>query len=444
MSTIHVRMPRSARKLSSIGERRIMAVERFDDGLAYAFIALVLAAPLCYGAVEDWAVFTLQFLLAMLALLWVVRKSLVHDDWSLKSPLLLPALLMAGVALLQTIALSSYRHASRQRFLYVVALALALWLCSNLFDDRIRTKRLVWTLVVFGALVALFAIAQYLTGTQKIYWIRQPRDFGVIFGPYVNHAHYAGLMEMLAPFPIVLALSHRYDMGLRALLAFAGALMGVSIFLSGSRGGLVAFSIQLAFLAFVVLRTRQQVSRTKLLAVAGSVVAVILALFAWLASAQIRDSFLALKDPTAHMVGGFRLQILRDSVAMFFERPLFGWGLGTFEFAFPRFQRFYSDFLVNFAHNDYLQLAVEAGVAGLAILVFFFVRFVKAARSGLGRWSHESLPAAKLAALTGCIGIFVHSLFDFNMHVPANALMFVVVATIATNQIHTERVSHRA
>jgi O-antigen ligase len=127
---------------------------------------------------------------------------------------------------------------------------------------------------------------------------------------------------------------------------------------------------------------------------------------------------------------------------MALDKPLFGWGLGTFEYVFPRYQRFYSDYLVNYAHNDYLQLLVETGLAGLAVLVFFFYRFIQSCRVGLDRWQHESLPAAKLAAVIGCVGIFVHSLFDFNMHVLANALVFVTVASIATSSIRTQRVSH--
>lgn len=444
MTTIHMRMPRSARKLSAIGEKRAMALERFDDSFGWALTLLILAAPLCYGAVEDWAVFTLELMLAAFALLWLGRNCVTSDEWGLKRPILLPAASLLALAGVQALWSSTYKYASKQQFLFLVSLLCATWLVGSIFEDRVRAKRLVWSLVIFGGLLSLFAIVQYLSGTQKLYWIRQPRNFSVIFGPYVNHAHYAGLMEMLVPFPLVMALSHRYDTGLRVLLAFAAACMGISIILSGSRGGLIAFAVQLLVVGIFVAHSSLRISRLRFWALSVGAIAMLGLLFAWLGNAELRASFAALKDPTAHMVGGFRLQVLRDSLPMFVDKPFLGWGLGTFEYAFPRYQRFYSDYTVNFAHNDYLQLAVEAGMAGLAILGLFFYRFFQACRKGLGRWEHESLPAAKLAALIGCIGIFVHSLTDFNMHVPANALMFVTIASLATLDIRTQKVVHRA
>ena len=52
-----------------------------------------------------------------------------------------------------------------------------------------------------------FALIQGISSNGKLYWIRQPRMGGWIYGPYVNHNHYAGLMEMLVPIPLVLALT---------------------------------------------------------------------------------------------------------------------------------------------------------------------------------------------------------------------------------------------
>lgn len=443
MTTIHMRMPRSARKLSAIGEKRALALERFDDGVAWALTFVILAAPLCYGAVEDWSIFTMEAMLAALALTWCGRKLLIDDGWAFRSPLLLPATLLCFVGLLQTLFFSSYHYATRMQLILLLAMLFASWMIPDVFSDRVRMKRLIWALVIFTGAMAVFALLQSLSGTQKIYWMRQPRNFSVIFGPYVNHAHYAGLMEMIAPFPIVLALSRRYDTGQRLLIGFAGVLAAGSLLLAGSRGGLVAFLVQMAVLSAFILRTETELSKKRVVAIASVAGLAALGLFFWLASPQLKASIAALKDPTAHMVGGFRLQVLRDSLPMFVDRPLLGWGLGTFEYVFPRYQRFYSDYLINYAHNDYLQLLVETGIAGLAVIVFFFYRFLSACRSGLDRWQHESVPAAKLAAVIGCVGIFVHSLFDFNMHVPANALMFVTIASIATSGVRSQRVSHR-
>jgi len=62
---------------------------------------------------------------------------------------------------------------------------------------------------------------------------------------------------------------------------------------------------------------------------------------------------------------GLRLTVTKDCARMFADRPLFGFGLGTFPTAYPPYQSFYTNIFVNEAHNDYAQLLVEMGLADL-------------------------------------------------------------------------------
>ena len=102
--------------------------------------------------------------------------------------------------------------------------------------------------------VAFFAVIQDLSANGRIYWLRLPRSGGWIYGPYVNHNHYAGLMEMLFPIALTMSLSRRVERGPRIALAGAAAFMASTIVLCGSRGGVIALVIQLglaaAYLAF--------------------------------------------------------------------------------------------------------------------------------------------------------------------------------------------------
>ena len=93
--------------------------------------------------------------------------------------------------------------------------------------------------------MASFALLQGLSATTRLYWLRTPRMGGWIYGPYVNHNHYAGLMEMLVPIPLVFSLT-RGARGPRKIMAgMAAALMASTIFLSGSRGGMLAFVVEM-------------------------------------------------------------------------------------------------------------------------------------------------------------------------------------------------------
>jgi len=131
-----------------------------------------------------------------------------------------------------------------------------------------------------------------------------------------------------------------------------------------------------------------------------------------------------------HLHDVLRLDILRDSLRMFARKPILGWGLGTFPDAYPAFRSFYTAFFINAAHNDYIQVLVETGLAGFTCVVWFIITLY---RSGLRRFGSDRQDwrcVLRVATLVGCTGILVHSLFDFNLQVPANASLFYVFCAL--------------
>jgi O-antigen ligase len=116
---------------------------------------------------------------------------------------------------------------------------------------------------------------------------------------------------------------------------------------------------------------------------------------------------------------------------MFGQRPILGWGLGTFPVVYPEFRSFYTNFFVNEAHNDYLQVLAETGLVGFAITVWFLAVLYGRVRRKLGNWTSNMSAAVTLACTLGITGILVHSLVDFNLQIPANAALFYVFGSIA-------------
>ena len=114
------------------------------------------------------------------------------------------------------------------------------------------------------------------------------------------------------------------------------------------------------------------------------------------------------------------------------RRPLVGWGFGTFPVVYPEFRSFYSNFAVNAAHNDFVELAVETGLLGFVLMIAFLVLLYRAGARGIEHWRRDPRACMALAALVGCTGLLVHSLSDFNMQVPANAMWFFALAAIAS------------
>jgi len=154
----------------------------------------------------------------------------------------------------------------------------------------------------------------------------------------------------------------------------------------------------------------------------------------WLGGTSTYHHLEKLRDPLQPSLAGFRLNIVHDSFKMIAEKPVLGWGLGTFPTVYPQFRSFYTSLFINQAHDDYLQVLVETGVVGLVFVLWFVARLYRAGLAQLGRWWQDRTQAVKLAALVGCTGLLIHSVGDFNLHIPANAAWFYVLAAVASTR----------
>jgi O-antigen ligase len=243
-------------------------------------------------------------------------------------------------------------------------------------------------------------------------------------------------MEMLVPLPFVVSMGYLLRGGQRVLVAFCAALMASTIFLSGSRGGMLAFVLEMVLFAALTLGKR----RSPRIALGSTAVCVfILALLIFSGKGQVLGRL-------GDLSPGIRLNITKDSLRMFSQRPIWGWGLGTFPTVYPSYRSFYTNLFVNEAHNDYAQLLVETGLLGFALMLWFVISLYRTLyRHGLRtsrRWEFKWNGAVSLAALLGCAGILFHSLVDFNLQIPANAAMFYMLCGLAASEPLAELPEH--
>jgi O-antigen ligase len=325
--------------------------------------------------------------------------------------------------------LTAYRYATFSQALLYIAYAAICFLVVQVLRRTWQVQTLAWGFSIYGFVVALFALIQGLASNGKLYWLRTPRFGGWIYGPYVNHNHYAGLMEMLLPIPLVFVFT-RYGSGLRkGMAAFAAALMASTIFLSGSRGGMLAVAVQITIFVAILLRQKQT---GRMVFTLGIFLALAIGLLAWLGGGELVERIASIHSETrTELSGAMRVDIDRDALRMFEHNPILGWGLGTFADVYPQFRSFYTNFFVDNAHNDYLQLLVEMGTLGFATMLWFLVTVYYRAIKKLKNWTVDTNGALSLAAMLGISGILVHSFLDFNLQIPANAALFYVLCTLA-------------
>ena len=404
-------------KTDSVDSRRELVQ---TPGILQWVLVLGLCAPLifavlAFGAVDEWSTFTLEAGAVALFLIWAARQLVSKEMKLSENPLYLPALLFFGLILAQIVLhRSAYGYVTKYEALQYVSYGIVLLIAAECVREEDARKKFALALIVFGALYAFFALAQALTSDGKFFWVYTPRFHGSIYGSYVNRNHYAGLMEMLVPFPLVASMGHMLRGGKRALIAFCTVLMASTIFLSGSRGGMIAFVLEIVVFAALTLLQQRRNPRVALGTVA--VCALVLAFLVFLGKGQVLGRL-------GDLGPGIRLNINKDCLRMFSHRPVWGWGLGTFPTVYPSYRSFYTNLFVNEAHNDYAQLLVETGLLGFGLMLWFLVRLYQFGVPTSRRWELRWDGAVSLAALLGCTGILFHSFVDFNLQIPANAAL---------------------
>jgi O-antigen ligase len=433
-------MPSSTRNLTAPGEglNPKLAPSFWMKAAWVGLLAAAFAAPLAFGAVQTWAWTALLVVGLLLLIAWAagcVHQRAVRLFWS---PLYVPGALFLLLGAIQLFAhLTADAFATRQSLLGFTTSLIYFFLAGQVFADRPRESLPRWgfLVAVYASLLAFFAIIQFFAGGGLIYWSIKPQWGGWIFGPYVNHNHYAGLMEMLIPTGAAYVLSRPQGHPAKLPLGIALVVPIVSLLLSGSRGGLASLLIEIQIL-FVIVLWVSPLSRRRSIAVMMTfgIVSVAVLFFA-LAPAEIskRLEGMASLSPSSEVSLGERLRVARDSLHILGDHPWLGAGLGTFDVVYPQYRSFPSDLRWDHAHNDYAEALAETGlVGGFLILSALILGFRSGFRRLRDRLSHET-GWIQTGAAIGCCGLLVHALADFNFHIPANALWFAISLGIATS-----------
>ena len=287
----------------------------------------------------------------------------------------------------------------------------------------------LWLVV---APVLVLAFLEAILGLFQYSLMRAGEGATFVSGTYASYDHYSGLLEMALPVAIMAAVATRDPLGgvaaaLRtsALFAVAGCLF-MAIVVSLSRMGMVS---ALAAIACVLaaLAGHLQTGRRWLW------LALIIIPLLLLASLSTRELLLRFSELTATqgVTGNVRMQIWSDTLHVISAYPWTGCGLGAFERGMFAFKTAAPSYTVDFAHNDYLQMIAELGLPGVillgALVVFVVGRTLKVVV--LQRRSPNWYLACGLMGTL--LAIAVHSLADFNLYVPANALAFAWLVGVA-------------
>lgn len=401
-------------------------------GLRIGLCLLLAFSVLAFGAVEVWSESVLEIGAALLFLGWAFLAYRSSDAKIRWSPLNWPFLGFIGIGLLQLLfRWTPYAFLTRTELLKWSAYFLIFFLAAQAFRTRAELSQLAWFVVALCFAVSLLGIIQYFTSENELYWIHELKIQGEPFGPFVNRNHFAGFLELTLPVGLALMVFHSVRRDLFLFTTLLTIVPVSAIILSGSRGGIVSFAFEVGVLALLARSRRSPVGKSSRGIAIGVLVLAALALVAWVGAERAIERF---SKVNSHEVSSDRrVSMFRGATRIFFDHPLKGCGLGALIDVYPRYETVYDGKVVDHVHNDYIEALAETGIlGGFCGLAFLWLLYREGRKNFMAEQGHFSR-ALHAGAITAVSGLLVHSLVDFNLHIPSNALFFLLQAYLATS-----------
>jgi O-antigen ligase len=391
---------------------------------------LMTFAVLAFGAVQIWSQSVLEIGAAVLLVTWAVlffREKQSTIEWNMLN---VPLLGFVAIGVLQLLFRgTAYPYATTQELLQLVTYCVLFFLTAQAFRTRTEKEAVVWVLMALCFGVSLLGIIQHFTAEKQIYWMSSLNVQNDSFGPFVNRNHFAGFVELTVP----VALAQLIFRGLRRdafpLLVLLAIVPVSALILSGSRGGIIGFGLEICLLALLA-KVRKTEKQHHLAALAMVSLAAVL-LIAWLGAGKAVERFSQARNLELSM--SLRVSMGRSALHMFLDHPIKGVGIGALAEAYPRYETVYDGNIVEHVHNDYLEALAESGIAGGICGLIFLLLLYRDARDAFHRSQGHFSRALHAGAIAAVSGLLLHSFIDFNLHIPSNAFLFLVQVSVATS-----------
>lgn len=335
------------------------------------------------------------------------------------------------------LGLSVYPYITSYQWLRFLSYAAFFVLCVELLRSRAVAERLLPVQVGVAFAVGLFSLVQFFTWNGLLYWVYESPYGGVRFGPFNNNNYFpAYMVPALAP-----ALALLWSRARRDLDLWLGPVVGVgvlAVLMARSRSGAIALGAMVVSVALLSTLRREREERNWLrpaVVLGVAAVLIVVAVFGLGRGEEVLSELETIASAGTEASFVSRLHLWRTSLTMTLERPLTGFGLGTFGWVLMPYR---TDVTTNFsmhAHNEYLEALVETGIPGLVLVLAFLALLLRDAwarlRHAPGRWQ----PGVRLGALSAWLGILAFAMLDFPSVLPATDYLLAFLAAVAVGDL---------
>jgi len=429
-----------------------MAIDRkrLDGWCERAILGLVLAilvfAPLAMGAVDAWAFLVVQGLTIAVMVVWTLRLWLRPKLQLLWPPMSWVVLAFAIYAVARYLT-ADIEYVARLEMIQVLVYAFLFFAIVNNLYRQESVQIVSYTLIFLAVGISSYAVVQLLTHSNHVWNYISPYP-GRASGTYISPNNLAGLLEMLLPLAVAYLLAGRMNAVLRILLGYAALILAAGLAVTLSRGGWVAAAVGLVALLLALAGHRNHRWRALLLLLVLLGAGAIFVTNYLSKTAGYLNRVKLQEHGTLNL--DVRFDIWRAAERMWLDH--FWWGVGPahYDYRFREYRPENVQMRPDRAHNDYLNLLADWGAAGGILVLAGAAVFV----AGLaGTWRHvrraerdfgsgqSNRFAFFLGASAGLLALAVHSAADFNLHIPANALVGVTLLALLSSNLRfaTER-----
>lgn len=410
-------------------------------GIVGIFILILLYGPLAIGAARPIDFAFIQVLVAIALILWSLRFWLNPNHRLLWHPVCWTILAFIILAFFR------YREAdleyiARGEFIRILVYAAVFFLTINNLHKQETTQWIAFVLLALATITSLFALYQFFTHAPNIWNFRRPDQYlerGS--GTYICPNHFAGFLAMVLPLGIAFLFAGRYGYTFKVFLGYACLVILAGIAATLSRGGWLATGTSLALMFAFLLQKRQ----SRIPALATLLLLGIAFFVAYQQSDKLQERLQKMDEGGSSAFVGARPAIWKSAWQMWQDH--FWWGVGPahFDYHFPKYRPASIQARPGWVHNDYLNALVDWGIIGASIVgigsmliiggLFQTRRYVDKASRDIGSIRNSNRSAFVLGTLGSGCALALHSFFDFNLHIPANAILAATLLALAASHI---------
>ena len=377
---------------------------------------------------------------AVLSLVWIRRPGIKPS-----TSCLLSTLLLAGYTFLRAWN-SPVAYLARPDS-FIICGALLVYLLTALYLTESSTRLwIVAALLTVAAVHVCVGLIQFRdqTGFMLFGFVRPEKSWRAS-GMLISGNHLAGYLESVALLALSITLWSRLAVGPKMLTGYMALFCYLGVLISGSRGGVVSSITSLvAFGALCIWVFSIYTPRNFALFAVGTAAAVLLFLGVACHMAMKNQVINKRLHQIDKISEDSRMFMWKAALAQSRINPAWGTGAGTYRYYGRLFRSQQVQYDPIRVHGDYLELLAEYGIVGEFLAVFFLLTHLanglRSIRDITRRRLCNALSTARsdslalvLGATAAVVALMAHSIFDFNMHIPGNALLFAFLFGVLGN-----------